>query len=396
MAAKQQTPIYQTAAFATAGCLFGLAMYKAGVYRVDVIRSQFNFSCNIMLKMFLSATGTSTLTIGILHKLGFTKRVSEIENHDRAEKYGGPSVMVGGFCLGAGMALGGACPGMLPIQMAAGNTTTGAITLLGAMAGVIVFTAINEHITPLIECGNFAAADPNKKAVHTMLFNGAKHKKAETPTEIRAADTLRFTTALGLAALYAGMVAAVDYLSPGTGALHLGAGHDAIVAAMWHPALCGVIIGSLQLLLVPLCDKPIGSSGAYSYAMGVLAQPFVACNALNAKFCSALASPGKRGQLVYITASVAFIAALAYTGGEGTSMGALRGRTSLYPYNPADLSPTEAFVGGFLMLFGSRVASGCTSGHGISGAGSLHTKSFIAIVTMFLGGIVTAYVNPQW
>lgn len=119
--------------------------------------------------------------------------------------------------------------------------------------------------------------------------------------------------------------------------------------------------------------------------MGVCAQPFVACSAINTKFCGALSSPGKRGQLVYLGAAVAFIAALAYTGGEGVSMGALRGRTSVYPYDPAGLSPTEAFAGGFLMLFGSRVGSGCTSGHGISGAGSLHTKSFIAIVTMFLG-----------
>ena len=49
-----------------------------------------------------------------------------------------------------------------------------------------------------------------------------------------------------------------------------------------------------------------------------------------------------------------------------------------------------AFVAGFLMLAGARIADGCTSGHGISGIAQLAIASFIAVAAMFAGGIATA------
>jgi len=47
------------------------------------------------------------------------------------------------------------------------------------------------------------------------------------------------------------------------------------------------------------------------------------------------------------------------------------------------LSPALGFAGGFLMLFGSRVASGCTSGHGLSGMAMLSLPSIAAVCGMF-------------
>jgi len=49
-----------------------------------------------------------------------------------------------------------------------------------------------------------------------------------------------------------------------------------------------------------------------------------------------------------------------------------------------------AFLGGFIMLFGARIAGGCTSGHGISGMAQLSVGSTIAVAAMFAGGIATA------
>ena len=48
-------------------------------------------------------------------------------------------------------------------------------------------------------------------------------------------------------------------------------------------------------------------------------------------------------------------------------------------HNAQSVSEWEAFVGGFLMIFGSRIASGCTSGHGLSGMALLSLKSIIAV-----------------
>jgi hypothetical protein len=49
-----------------------------------------------------------------------------------------------------------------------------------------------------------------------------------------------------------------------------------------------------------------------------------------------------------------------------------------------------AFGAGFLMLFGARLADGCTSGHGLSGVAQLGVGSTIAVAAMFAGGITTA------
>jgi uncharacterized membrane protein YedE/YeeE len=51
-----------------------------------------------------------------------------------------------------------------------------------------------------------------------------------------------------------------------------------------------------------------------------------------------------------------------------------------------------AFAGGLLMLFGARIADGCTSGHGSSGSAQLAFGSFVAIGAMFAGGILSAFV----
>jgi hypothetical protein len=49
-----------------------------------------------------------------------------------------------------------------------------------------------------------------------------------------------------------------------------------------------------------------------------------------------------------------------------------------------------AFSGGALLLFGARMAGGCTSGHGISGGLQLSVSSWIFFASFFTTGIVTA------
>ena len=49
-------------------------------------------------------------------------------------------------------------------------------------------------------------------------------------------------------------------------------------------------------------------------------------------------------------------------------------------------------LGGFLVGFGTRLSSGCTSGHGISGVASLSTTSVLAVITFIGVGIATAGV----
>lgn len=54
-----------------------------------------------------------------------------------------------------------------------------------------------------------------------------------------------------------------------------------------------------------------------------------------------------------------------------------------------------AFCGGFLFLFGARLADGCTSGNGISGIALLSVGSFIVIFFMFVGGMIVSSLYPK-
>jgi uncharacterized membrane protein YedE/YeeE len=50
-----------------------------------------------------------------------------------------------------------------------------------------------------------------------------------------------------------------------------------------------------------------------------------------------------------------------------------------------------AFLGGVILLFGARLAGGCTSGHGISGGLQLSLSSWLFLAAMFCGGVATAF-----
>jgi uncharacterized membrane protein YedE/YeeE len=49
-------------------------------------------------------------------------------------------------------------------------------------------------------------------------------------------------------------------------------------------------------------------------------------------------------------------------------------------------------IGGVLIGFGTRYASGCTSGHAISGLSNLQIKSLKAVIGFFIGGLIMSHL----
>lgn len=52
-------------------------------------------------------------------------------------------------------------------------------------------------------------------------------------------------------------------------------------------------------------------------------------------------------------------------------------------------------AGGLLVGFGSRLGSGCTSGHGVCGVARLSLRSLIATMTFILFGFITVYLMQK-
>ncbi|MBP7218560.1 MAG: YeeE/YedE family protein, partial [Acinetobacter sp.] len=59
-----------------------------------------------------------------------------------------------------------------------------------------------------------------------------------------------------------------------------------------------------------------------------------------------------------------------------------------------DLSANTGFllIAGVLVGFGTRLGSGCTSGHGICGMSRLSKRSIVATLTFMAAGVLTVYV----
>lgn len=62
------------------------------------------------------------------------------------------------------------------------------------------------------------------------------------------------------------------------------------------------------------------------------------------------------------------------------------------PESTISASTATLIVAGLLVGFGTRMGSGCTSGHGICGLSRLSLRSLIATISFMLSGFVTCYL----
>ncbi len=56
-------------------------------------------------------------------------------------------------------------------------------------------------------------------------------------------------------------------------------------------------------------------------------------------------------------------------------------------------NPLILIIAGLLVGFGTRLGSGCTSGHGICGMSRLSKRSIIATCTFMLAGFITVFIT---
>ena len=160
----------------------------------------------------------------------------------------------------------------------------------------------------------------------------------------------------------------------------------------WNPYLVGALIGVLSILTFSLVDKPIGMSTGIAQASGacalsVLGSAGVAANTYWAK--KALPAWDYGSLFVLGTFFGAFVSAVVSGSFKLESVPSVwRER-----FGPSVIKRmAAAFLGGVVIIFGARLADGCTSGHGISGSLQLAVSSWTFFIVMFATGAVTAFI----
>ena len=160
------------------------------------------------------------------------------------------------------------------------------------------------------------------------------------------------------------------------------------VGGAWSPYLVGALIGVLSMATFYFSDKPLGASSAYARVAGMLTRLVSPRRAKTLPLYREI--PPKVEWETMLTVGIVIGAfAAAWTGGEFTGGWVPAGWAERFG-DGVWLRLAVAFVGGAIMAFGARLAGGCTSGHGISGALQLSVGSWIALACFFIGGAVVA------
>lgn len=154
-------------------------------------------------------------------------------------------------------------------------------------------------------------------------------------------------------------------------------------------AVLGVLFGVLSAAAIALFG-PIGVSGTYARFVGAVARRTVPAYATNHPYLV------KMGSLVTPEAMLVvglFVGGFLASRLWRSSAQASPPHTIIHAH---ERTPgrryVDAFIGGTLILFGARLAGGCTSGHIISGMTQLAVSSTIFAAAVFAGGIGVAHL----
>ncbi|KAK4142368.1 uncharacterized protein C8A04DRAFT_38320 [Dichotomopilus funicola] len=333
------------------GAAMGAALTVAGVYAPDVILTQFNFTDFTMLQTFLTAAAGSSLIVTASQTLGLTslppRRPASL---GFLSKYDGN--IFGGALLGAGMAVSGACPGTVLAQLGVG-VTSGRWALAGGLLAGVAWSWISSWSSSsssgCSQEGNRdqKAADEKAGDGDGLGKGGDKSRPAETVHE--AFGVNRAVALVGLEAVLILVIATVAKLTTS----------GASVARGITPYAGGLAIAASQLVSILLRRSLIGTSTAFEELGGWVWGA--------KKYTNVLFSAGVVSGAWAISQAV----------------------PALRPVTEASISPVRSLLGGFMIVFGARVAGGCTSGHGISGLSLLSISSFLTAAAIFGAGGIT-------
>ena len=149
-------------------------------------------------------------------------------------------------------------------------------------------------------------------------------------------------------------------------------------------ASLGILFGMLSVAAIALYG-PIGVSGTYPRFIGAVARR------VSPEFAASNPYLVKMGSLV--TPETMLVVGLLIGGILAAVIGGRRESSAVVAHTE-EATPTrryrDAFLGGVLIIFGARLAGGCTSGHIISGITQLAVSGILFGAAVFGAGMLTA------
>jgi uncharacterized membrane protein YedE/YeeE len=147
-----------------------------------------------------------------------------------------------------------------------------------------------------------------------------------------------------------------------------------------HWAAAGAGIAAITLTLLFLLNKRLGiSSGFDDVCSLIVRQPYFHREAVRGN---------RQWRLPFLVGLVGGGAISAALGGGWAPTWSLGVFDEVIGFGPAG-KVAWMFAGGVCIGFGTRLAGGCTSGHGIFGLSNFELPSFVSTMSFMAGGFVT-------
>lgn len=150
-----------------------------------------------------------------------------------------------------------------------------------------------------------------------------------------------------------------------------------------HFAVAGAVIAAVTLTLLVVANRRLGvSSSLEDVCSFVIDQPFYRRSAVTG---------GRPWRMPFVIGLLLGGFLSAWLGGGWSPTWALGMLDQALPLGPTG-KLAWMFAGGLLTGFGTRLANGCTSGHGIFGMANFEWPSLVACVSFMLSGVLTTQV----
>lgn len=342
------------------GFCIGFTFEKGKIFLPAVIRAQMTFSDFSMTKMFLAGTAAGMFSVAILLQIKLQTRVATKLALGFQMMRGYGANIVGGLIMGAGIAVAGACPGTMLAQVGT-RVPFAMYTVAGALTGATAFTLL-----------------------HGALQGTRFHMREDAVLVDDYFGVHIVKLSLMFAAGVAVVTGTLEWLMPWSRTLdqHLFGGWNAPrwmldpYARAWSPITAGLVMGLLQIPAFFFIDQNIAASSSYVMVSGFGLRALI---------------PDAMKRFPYLQSFYSVDGYAQLGSSAGVILGAMTSAwlSGVEVVHDPSSSALRSFGGGFLVLFGARMAGGCASGHGLSGIARLSSASMITSACMFAGAIGT-------
>lgn len=321
------------------GFLFGAILQRAQLNKYNTISGMATLEDYTVVKAILVAIGLGIMLIN------FEIGTGQAIYHVKPFIVGG--IMLGGLIFGAGMAILGYCPGTMAVSLGEGSIDA-LVGIVGGLLGGLIFTAVLPAIEPIL--------GPNLGKISLFTIMG------EQTTYWFYFLTILFGAAMILLAFY------------------FDKKHKAPNYRWLFAGLALAVLNAMVFLKVT-SNRPIGASTSYPYVADQLT------GMTNNGYFGKIATPG-HWELVFLFG--ALLAGLVFSPlSKEFKITAIHRRWEHYKGKSVSKRLVTAFIGGFILIFGARMAGGCTSGHILSGGMQLAVSSLVFGIFVFAGLLIT-------